>query len=72
MCFKDVELAKAEGKINPITGQHIELTVQSAQNYELDKVQLKEFLNKILLNHMMPEPIKVSTILVGHRFKRRA
>ena len=71
MCFKDVELAKAEGKINPITGQHIELTVQSAQNYELDKVQLKEFLNKILPNHMMQKCIKVSTILVGHRFKRR-
>ena len=25
--FKDIELAKAEGKSNPITGEHVELTV---------------------------------------------
>ena len=28
--FEGVELAKAEGNFNPITGQHVELTIQSS------------------------------------------
>lgn len=68
--FDGVELAKAEGKSNPITGQHVELTVQSAPNVEVDKAKLKGFLNGVLPSHMMPKRLKVSTIAVGHRFKR--
>jgi len=70
--FKGVELAKAEGKTNPITGQHVELTVQPAQNTEIDKVQLKAFLSEVLPNHMLPKRLKVSSVAVGHRFKRKA
>ena len=65
-----VELAKAEAKPNPITGQHVELTVQSATNIEVDKVGLKTFLAEHLPNHMMPKRIRVATVSVGHRFKR--
>ena len=65
-----VELAKAEAKPNPITGQHVELTVQSASNSEIDKAGLKTFLTEQLPNHMMPKRIKVATVSVGHRFKR--
>ncbi len=68
--FSGVELAKAEGKSNPITGQHLELTVQSAPNADIDKVKLKSFLSDILPNHMTPKRLKVSPIAVGHRFKR--
>ena len=68
--FEGVELAKAEGKSNPITGQHLELTVQSAPNVDIDKVKLKSFLTGILPKHMMPSRLKVSSITVGHRFKR--
>ena len=39
--YEHVELAKAEAKPNPITGQHVELTVQSASNGEVDKVWLE-------------------------------
>ena len=41
--YEHVELAKAEAKPNPITGQHVELTVQSAANSEVDKAGLKRF-----------------------------
>ncbi|MDA8914088.1 fatty acid--CoA ligase family protein [Amylibacter sp.] len=68
--YADVELAKAEAKPNPITGQHVELTVQSASNSEIDKAGLKTFLTEQLPNHMMPKRIKVATVSVGHRFKR--
>ncbi|WP_440913222.1 ANL family adenylate-forming protein [Candidatus Pelagibacter sp.] len=68
--YEHVELAKAEAKPNPITGQHVELTVQSASNSAVDKVGLKMFLAAQLPNHMMPKRLKVASVSVGHRFKR--
>jgi len=68
--YENVELVKAEAKPNPITGQHVELTVQSATNNEGDKACLKTFLTEQLPNHMMPKRIKVASVSVGHRFKR--
>lgn len=68
--FKGIEIAKVEGKPNPITGQHVELTVQSALNKDIDKTKLKAFLTSHLPKHMMPRRFKFSTIAVNHRFKR--
>lgn len=68
--YENVELVKAEAKPNPITGQHVELTVQSAKNNEVDKAGLKTFLTEQLPSHMMPKRIKVSYVSVGHRFKK--
>ena len=68
--YENVELAKAEAKPNPITGQHVELTVQSAPNREFDKVGLKALLVAQLPNHMMPKRIRVASVSVGHRFKK--
>ena len=69
--FKGVELAKAEGKPNPITGQHVELIVQSAPNAEVDKNALKDYLSAHLPMHMLPKRLRVSQVAVGHRFKRQ-
>ena len=68
--YEHVELAKAEGKSNPITGQHVELTIQPLVSHELDLAKLKAFLKKKLANHMMPKRIKIATVTVGHRFKK--
>ena len=68
--FEDVEFAKAEGKPNPITGQHVELTVKPAQDKNIDKVILNKFLSSKLSKHMVPKRLKVSPISIGHRFKR--
>ena len=68
--YKNVELVKAEAKPNPITGQHVELTVQPSANTDFDISDLKIFLAKQLPNHMMPKRIRISPIAVGHRFKR--
>ena len=68
--YKHVELAKAEAKPNPITGQHVELTVQPSFAHEVDKDGLKAFLSEKLPNHMVPKRLKVSSVRVGHRFKR--
>lgn len=68
--YDHVALAKAEAKPNPITGQHVELTVQSATNQKVDKAGLKLFLTTQLPKHMMPKRIRVAYVKVGHRFKR--
>jgi long-chain acyl-CoA synthetase len=68
--YDNIEFVKAEAKINPITGQHVELTVQPARNYTLDKIDLKIFLSEQLPNHMMPKRIKVASVSIGHRFKK--
>ena len=68
--FKGVGLAKVEGKINPITGQHVELTVQPSPNNNIDKTNLKAFLSFNLPNHMLPKRLKVSSVSINHRFKR--
>ncbi len=68
--FDGVELAKAEAKPNPITGQHVELTVQAAPDYKIDKNKIKVFLSQTLPDHMLPKRIKVSEVSVGHRFKK--
>ena len=68
--FEGVEFAKADGKTNPITGQHVELTVQLEANKHIDKAQLKVFLRSVLPAHMLPRRIKFSSVIIGHRFKR--
>ena len=68
--FDGVELAKAEGKPNPITGQHVELTAQSASNKQTNKAAFRHFLSENLPSHMMPKRIKIAEVSVGHRFKR--
>lgn len=68
--YVNIELVKAEAKPNPITGQHVELTVQSATSNEVDKAGLKTFLAEQLPSHMMPKRIRVASVIVGHRFKR--
>jgi len=45
--------------------------VQPASNSEVDKVGLKTFLAAQLPNHMIPKRIRVASVGVGHRFKRR-
>ncbi len=68
--FEGVEFAKAEGKTNPITGQHVELVVQPVKKINIVQSKLKSFLSKSLPNHMMPKRLKVSSIKVSHRFKK--
>ena len=68
--YDHVALAKAAGKPNPITGQHVELTVQPVSKQEIDKNKLKAFLSTQLPGHMIPRRLKVLPISVGHRFKR--
>ncbi|MDC0644935.1 fatty acid--CoA ligase family protein [Alphaproteobacteria bacterium] len=68
--YEHVELVKVEAKSNPITGQHAELTVQIVLGHKICKTALKKFLSEQLPTHMVPKRIKISSIGVGHRYKR--
>ena len=69
---KDVEIialkhpsvihAKAVAKNNPITGQHVELSLEiNEDNHDLKK-EIKMYLNKNLVPHMKPQKITFEKI----------
>ena len=70
LMFPGVALASAVGRPNPITGQHVELSVEPREGTELDSAELSAFLKLRLQPHMVPKRIKINRIAVGHRFKR--
>ncbi|CAG9168613.1 class I adenylate-forming enzyme family protein [Cupriavidus respiraculi] len=67
--YPGVSLVKAYARQNPITGQHVELTVQPADG-ALEKDALAAFLKDKLQAHMVPKRIRLESVSVGHRFKR--
>ena len=67
--FKGIKLAKAAGKSNPITGQHVELT-QTIDGYNFKKEEFQKFLNEKLPKHMMPMKLNIDKININHRFKQ--
>jgi acyl-CoA synthetase (AMP-forming)/AMP-acid ligase II len=69
LTFPNVSLVKAFPKQNPITGQHVELSVQPILS-GVDKNELMLFLRERLQPHMVPKRIRIEDISVGHRFKK--
>jgi len=65
-----IELVKAFAKPNPITGQHVELTVQPTQHAKIETNLFSDFLKSRLQSHMVPKRIRVENVAVGHRFKK--
>ena len=68
--YQGVAFAKAQGKNNPITGQHVELMIEPLQGSLLDKLKLQDFLNKSLPKHMRPQKLVFSGVAISHRFKK--
>lgn len=62
--------ARAEGKPNPLTGQHVELTCEAAPEAALDRRALREHLKNCLPEALIPHRIRLGPVAIGHRFKR--
>lgn len=62
--------AKAEGAQNPITGQHIELSLQLKEDVSISKREMKQFLSERLPSAFMPQRIRFDKVKVNHRFKK--
>jgi long-chain acyl-CoA synthetase len=71
LSFEGVAFVKVFTKPNPLSGQHVELTVQPAvkDNFQLE--EFREFLKLKLRPHMVPRRIKVEDVEIGLRFKRK-
>jgi len=74
LAFPEVALAKVIARENPITGQHVELLIQTEKclsNQNFDLAAFKTYLKNSLPRHMMPLSVKLNEgITVSHRFKR--
>lgn len=68
--FPGIALAKAGGKANPLTGNHVELLCQPVANASVDKGELLNYLKRTLPAHAVPMRIKFGEVPVGHRFKK--
>lgn len=70
LSYPNVSLAKVIAKMNPITGQHVELIVQPTADGSMNKDMLMSFLRDKLQSHMVPKRISIESVGVGHRFKK--
>ena len=70
LSFPGILFAKAYPKNNPITTQHVEMSVQTKQSQQIDKKTLINFFNAKLPKHMVPKRITFEKIDIGHRLKR--
>jgi acyl-coenzyme A synthetase/AMP-(fatty) acid ligase len=68
--FPNVSRVKADRKSNPITGQHVELTVQPVAKGLVDKNSLMFYLKSKLQPHMVPNRICIKEVRVGPRLKK--
>ncbi len=69
--YPGVVLVTVNGKSNPVTGQHVEMTVESVPGNHFDLLALREYMRENLPPHMVPRRITESAVPIGHRFKRK-
>ena len=68
--FPSVSFVKAYPRDNPITGQHLELIVQTKDSSTFDRDSLIIHLKNELQPHMVPKRIRLEEVQIGHRFKK--
>ena len=67
--FPNVQLVKVTAAENPITGQHVELKVQT-ENEKFDLEKYRNYLTSNLQKHMVPRRISTGPIDISHRYKQ--
>lgn len=70
MLYPNIKFAKAIGRANPITGQHVELTIQPEEGEVIEKSSLFDFLSQNLQKHMVPKRILIDKVKINHRYKQ--
>ncbi len=66
-----VQLAKAYGVPNPLTGQHIEVICQPREGVTLDRRELMAHFRAHLQKQLCPHRVIVGAVAVSHRFKQK-
>ncbi len=65
-----IDFIQVHPKDNPITGQHIEVTIQLKEGSKENKSSIKSFFIDRMPKHMRPQKITFSKVHIGHRFKK--
>ena len=65
-----ISLVKVITKKNPITGQHIEIIIETRDPKFKDVEFFKRFFREKLPNHMTPKRITIDKIKISHRLKK--
>lgn len=68
--YPGVAFVSVTARANPVTGQHIEMTVEAADDQTFDLNSMREHLSQRLPPHMVPRRIANAKVAVSHRFKR--
>ena len=66
----NVGLVKAYAKNNPLTGQHVEILINSIKKNKISKKNIKDHFKSHLPAHMVPQRIIFDEIKIGHRYKK--
>jgi long-chain acyl-CoA synthetase len=67
----DVLRAKVTGVPNPITGQHIEVTVEPREGAMLDRRVMMAHFRSHLQKQLSPARVTIGSVAVSHRFKQK-
>ena len=67
----DVLRAKVVGVANPITGQHIEVTVQPKDGATLDRRTMMSHFRSHLVKQLAPHKVTIGEVPLSHRFKQK-
>ncbi|MEO5588266.1 MAG: long-chain fatty acid--CoA ligase, partial [Gemmatimonadaceae bacterium] len=67
----DVLRAKVVGVPNPITGQHIEVTVEPREGQSIDRRQMMAHFRAHIQKQLSPHRVIVGKVPVSHRFKQK-
>ena len=71
--IKNVKFAQAIGVNNPITGQYLQLDIETEnENVDQDSLsrEIRHILSARLPRYMLPAKIKFSNQTLSHRFKK--
>ena len=66
----DVGLVKAYAKNNPLTGQHVEILINSINQNKISIETIKEHFKAHLPPHMVPKRVIFDEMKVSHRYKK--
>lgn len=67
----DVLRVKAVGVANPITGQHIEVTVEPRDGATLDRREMMSHFRAHMQKQLSPHRVVIGKVAVSHRFKQK-
>ena len=67
----DVLRARAVGVPNPITGQHIEVTVEPREGATLDRRAMMSHFRAHIQKQLSPHRVIIDKVAVSHRFKQK-